>query len=81
MAGQREKRSGWASGSSGIGRRGRRSEIRKLHLLAGKGMALKAIAKAMPRSEELIARPRHGGQAEDRQAALRRGRAVEVRVP
>ena len=29
-------------------------EIRKLHLLAGKGMALKAIAKAMTRSEESI---------------------------
>jgi hypothetical protein len=29
-------------------------EIRKLHLLAGKGMALKAIAKAMARSEESI---------------------------
>lgn len=29
-------------------------EIRKLHLLAGKGMALKAIAKAMTRSEESV---------------------------
>ena len=29
-------------------------EIRKLHLLAGKGMALKAIARAMTRSEESI---------------------------
>jgi DNA-binding NarL/FixJ family response regulator len=29
-------------------------EIRKLHLLAGKGMSLKAIAKAMTRSEESI---------------------------
>ena len=29
-------------------------EIRKLHLLAGKGMALKSIAKAMTRSEESI---------------------------
>lgn len=29
-------------------------EIRKLHLLAGKGMALKAISKAMSRSEESI---------------------------
>ena len=29
-------------------------EIRKLHLLAGKGMALKAISKAMTRSEESI---------------------------
>ena len=29
-------------------------EISKLHLLAGKGMALKAIAKAMTRSEESI---------------------------
>jgi hypothetical protein len=29
-------------------------EVRKLHLLAGKGMALKAIAKAMTRSEESI---------------------------
>jgi hypothetical protein len=29
-------------------------EVRKLHLLAGKGMALKAISKAMTRSEESI---------------------------
>ena len=29
-------------------------EVRKLHTLAGKGMALKAIAKAMTRSEESI---------------------------
>ena len=29
-------------------------EIRKLHLLAGKGMSLKAISKAMTRSEESI---------------------------
>lgn len=29
-------------------------EIRKLHLLAGKGMALKALAKALTRSEESI---------------------------
>ena len=29
-------------------------EIQKLHLLAGKGMALKAISKAMTRSEESI---------------------------
>ena len=29
-------------------------EIQKLHLLAKKGMALKAIAKAMTRSEESI---------------------------
>ena len=29
-------------------------EIQKLHLLAGKGMSLKAIAKAMTRSEESI---------------------------
>jgi hypothetical protein len=27
-------------------------EIQKLHLLAGKGMSLKAIAKALTRSEE-----------------------------
>ena len=27
-------------------------EIQKLHLLAGKGMALKAIARALTRSEE-----------------------------
>ena len=27
-------------------------EIQKLHLLAGKGMSLKAISKAMTRSEE-----------------------------
>jgi hypothetical protein len=29
-------------------------EIQKLHLLAGKGMALRAISKAMTRSEESI---------------------------
>lgn len=29
-------------------------EIRKLHLLAGKGMALKALSKALARSEESI---------------------------
>jgi DNA-binding NarL/FixJ family response regulator len=32
----------------------RQDEIQKLHLLAGKGMALKAIAKALTRSEESI---------------------------
>jgi hypothetical protein len=29
-------------------------EIQKLHLLAGKGMSLKAIARAMTRSEESV---------------------------
>jgi hypothetical protein len=29
-------------------------EIQKLHLLAGKGMALRAISRAMTRSEESI---------------------------
>ena len=29
-------------------------EIRKLHMLAGKGMSLKAIAKALTRSEESV---------------------------
>ena len=29
-------------------------EIRKLHLLAGKGMALKALARALTRSEDSI---------------------------
>lgn len=29
-------------------------EIQKLHLLAGKGMSLKAIAKALTRSEDSI---------------------------
>ena len=29
-------------------------EIQKLHLLAGKGMSLKAISRAMTRSEESI---------------------------
>ena len=29
-------------------------EIQKLHVLAGKGMALKAIAKALTRSEESV---------------------------
>jgi len=32
----------------------RQDEIQKLHLLAGKGMALKAIAKALTRSEESV---------------------------
>jgi len=30
------------------------SEIHKLHLMAGKGMSLKAIGKALKRSEESI---------------------------
>lgn len=30
------------------------SEIQKLHLMAGKGMSLKAIGKALKRSEESI---------------------------
>lgn len=32
----------------------RQDEIQKLHTLAGKGMALKAIAKALVRSEESV---------------------------
>ncbi|KQN00495.1 MULTISPECIES: phage terminase small subunit-related protein [unclassified Sphingomonas] len=32
----------------------RPDEIQKLHQLAGKGMALKAIAKALTRSEESV---------------------------
>ncbi|MGE0597393.1 MAG: hypothetical protein AB7P07_13600 [Hyphomonadaceae bacterium] len=32
----------------------RQDEIQKLHQLAGKGMSLKAIAKALTRSEESI---------------------------
>ena len=32
----------------------KQDEIQKLHLLAGKGMSLKAIAKALTRSEESI---------------------------
>jgi DNA-binding NarL/FixJ family response regulator len=32
----------------------RQDEVQKLHLLAGKGMALKAIAKALTRSEESV---------------------------
>jgi hypothetical protein len=37
-------------------------EIQKLHRLAGKGMSLKAISKAMTRSEESIqARARQDG--------------------
>ena len=32
----------------------RQDEIQKLHALAGKGMALKAIAKALTRSEESV---------------------------
>ena len=32
----------------------RRDEIQKLHLLAGKGMSLRAIAKALTRSEESV---------------------------
>ena len=33
-------------------------EIQKLHLLAGKGMSLKGISKAMTRSEDTIEGPR-----------------------
>lgn len=32
----------------------RQDEIQKLHLLAGKGMSLRAIAKALIRSEESV---------------------------
>lgn len=32
----------------------RQDEIQKLHLLAGKGMSLKAIARALNRSEESV---------------------------
>ena len=32
----------------------RQDEIQKLHVLAGKGMSLKAISKALTRSEESI---------------------------
>ena len=32
----------------------RQDEIQKLHLLAGKGMSLKAISKALTRTEESI---------------------------
>jgi hypothetical protein len=32
----------------------RQDEVQKLHLLAGKGMALRAIAKALQRSEESV---------------------------
>ena len=32
----------------------RQDEVQKLHLLAGKGMSLKAIAKALTRSEESV---------------------------
>ena len=32
----------------------RQDEIQKLHLLAGKGMSLRAVAKALTRSEESV---------------------------
>ena len=32
----------------------RQDEVQKLHLLAGKGMSLRAIAKALTRSEESV---------------------------
>ena len=32
----------------------RQAEIQKLHLLAGKGMSVRAIAKALTRSEESV---------------------------
>lgn len=32
----------------------RQDEIQKLHLLAGKGMSVRAIAKALTRSEESV---------------------------
>ena len=32
----------------------RQDEIQKLHLLAGKGMSLRAIAKALTRTEESV---------------------------
>ena len=45
-------------------------EIQKLHRLAGKGMSLKAISKALTRSEESIQVARAAGRAEDQQDAL-----------
>jgi DNA-binding NarL/FixJ family response regulator len=40
----------------------RQDEIQKLHLLAGKGMSLRAIAKALTRSEESVkARAKNDG--------------------
>ena len=47
----------------------RQDEIQKLHQLAGKGMSVRAIAKALTRSEELSG-PGEGGSAEDRETAL-----------
>ena len=44
--------------------------MQKLHLLAGKGMALKAVAKALTRSEESVKERAKTGRAEDPQAAL-----------
>jgi len=32
----------------------KQEELQKLHLLAGKGMSLKAVAKALTRSEESV---------------------------
>ena len=32
----------------------RQDEIQRLHVLAGKGMSVRAIAKALTRSEELV---------------------------
>ena len=48
----------------------RQDEIQKLHTLAGKGMALKAIAKALVRSEELIKQRAKEDGLEDCQAPV-----------
>ena len=58
--------------SNATASRGPSDEIQKLHRLAGKGMSLRAIAKALTRSEESIQARAKAGRAEGQQAAVRR---------
>ena len=53
----------------------RQDEIQKLHQLAGKGMSVRAIAKALTRSEESVKDRAKVRPAEDRQAAVGSGEA------
>ena len=54
----------------------KQDELQKLHQLAHKGMSVRAIAKALTRSEESVQIPRQGGQAQDQQAQVAFGRRI-----
>ena len=48
----------------------RQDEVQKLHTLAGKGMSVRAIAKALIRSEESVKDRAKAGPAENLQVAI-----------